>query len=168
MIMIKFNMLTWVPCDSRSDMEARTSEYKILGTLLTEGSNTWGYFQTPEGFCINIGYANAGLIPQAVLLDQRVIVGIDECLVGYDLLAGVSCFSYRMPFMFHEFVEVGDLFIVRDEMGFVGVAQDGSEQWKFCTKDVVESYAVTSSNISGKTADGLPFSFELPVLSARP
>jgi hypothetical protein len=148
-------------------MEARTSGHKILGTLLTGEFNAWGYFQTPEGLCINVGYANVGLIPQAVLVDRCVIVGIDECLVGYDLLAGASYFSYRMPFMFHEFVEVGDLFIVRDEMGFVGLASDGSERWKFCTEDTIENYVVTSSSISGKTADGLPFSFELPVFSAR-
>ena len=82
-------MLKWVSCDSRSDMVARALGHKIIGTLLTEGANTWGYFQTQEGWRVNVGYANAGLIPQALLVDQRMIVGIDECLVGYDLLAGM-------------------------------------------------------------------------------
>ena len=91
-----------------------------------------------------------------------MIVGIDECLVGYVLLAGMEYFSYRMPFIFHEFVKTDDLLIVRDELGFVGIAVDGSELWKFCTEDIVESYVATSSNISGKTVDGLHFSFELP------
>lgn len=162
MIMVKFDMLKWVPCDSRSDMETRTLGHKFVGTLLTSDPNTWGYFQTPEDCRVNIGYADLGLVPQAVLIEQRMIIGINECLVGYDLLAGVTYFSYRMPLVFHEFVEVGDPLIVRDEMGFVGIAIDGSELWKFCTEGVVDSYTVTSSNIKGITTDGLRFAFDLP------
>ncbi|WP_090872407.1 hypothetical protein [Paraburkholderia diazotrophica] len=45
---------------------------------------------------------------------RRLIVGINECLVGYDLLAGAAFFSYRMPLVFQEFVEVGNPLIVRD------------------------------------------------------
>ena len=48
-----------------------------------------------------------------------------------------------MPFIFHEFVKTDDLLIVRDELGFVGIAVDGSELWKFCTEDIVESYVAT-------------------------
>ena len=160
--MNKFDMLKWFPCDSRSDMEARTFGHKIAGTLLTSDPNTWGYFQALEDCRVNIGYANIGLIPQALLVDQRMIVGINECLVGYDLFANTLYFSYRMPLVFHEFVEVGDLLIVRDEIGFVGIASNGNELWEFCTEDVIKSYTVTSSNISGKTIDGLCFMFELP------
>ncbi|MGS0971334.1 hypothetical protein [Burkholderia glumae] len=160
--MTKFDMLKWVPCDSRSDMEARASGEKVVGTLLTSDANTWGYIQTPEGH-LNVGYANLGLVPQATLVRQRMLVGINECLVGYDLSVDTMYFSYRMPLVFHEFVEVGDSLIVRDEMGFVGIAQDGSELWKFGTEGVVESYTVTSSKISGNTTEGSRFSYEIPV-----
>jgi hypothetical protein len=160
----KFDMLTWVPCDSRSDMEARTSGKRVVGTLLTSDSNTWGCFQMAEGWYLNVGYADVGLMPQAVLIGQRMLVGVNERLVGYDLSAGKAYFSYRMPWMFHEFVEVCDRLIVRDEMGFVGLAPDGSELWKFVTEEVVESYTVTSSSISGKTTEGSLFSFELPMM----
>ncbi|QET05838.1 MULTISPECIES: hypothetical protein [Cupriavidus] len=156
-------MLKWVPCDSRSDMEARASGGKVLGTLLTCDANTWGYFQTLEGSHLNVGYANLGLVPQAVLDGQRMLVGINEYLVCYDLTIGIKCFSFRMPLVFHEFIEIGDSLIVRDEMGFVGIAQDGTELWKFGTEGVVESYMVTSSKISGKTTEGSRFSFELPM-----
>jgi len=144
-------------------MEARTSGEKVVGTLLTSDANTWGYFQTAGGWHLDVGYANIGLVPQAVLVDQRMLVGVNECLVGYDLSVGTAYFSYRMPLVFHEFVEVGDPLIVRDEMGFVGIAPDGSELWKFGTEGGVESYTVTTSNISGKTTEGSRFSFELPM-----
>jgi hypothetical protein len=115
-------------------MEARTFGQNIVGTLRTSDSNTWGYFQTTGGWHLNVGYANIGLMPQAVLIDQRMLVGINERVVGYDLSVGTEYFSYRMPLVFHEFVEVNDPLIVRDEMGFVGIAPDGSELWKFGTE----------------------------------
>jgi len=160
--MTKFDILKWVPCDSRSDLEARVSGGKVVGTLLTSDANTWGYIETPRGERFNVGYANLGLVPQATLVGQRMLLGINECLVGYDLSVDTMYFSYRMPLIFHEFVEVGDLLIVRDEMGFVGIAPDGSELWKFVTEGVVESYTVTSSTISGNTTEGLRFSYEMP------
>ncbi|WP_156173965.1 hypothetical protein [Cupriavidus basilensis] len=136
---------------------------KCAGTLLTCDVNTWGYVQTPEGSHLNVGYANLGLVPQAVLDGQRMLVGINECLVCYDLTIGIKCFSFRVPLVFHEFIEIGDSLIVRDEMGFVGIAQDGTELWKLGTEGVVESYTVTSSKISGQTTEGSRFSFELPM-----
>jgi hypothetical protein len=161
--MTRFDMLTWVSCNSRSDMETRTLGQKVMGRLLTSDSNTWGYFQTVEGWYLNVGYANIGLVPQAALVGERMLVGINECLVGYDLSVGAAYFSYRMPLVFHEFVQIGDPLIVRDEIGFVGIAPDGSELWRFGTEGIVESYMITSSNISGKTMGGGRFSFELPV-----
>ncbi|WP_143752051.1 hypothetical protein [Burkholderia sp. SRS-W-2-2016] len=148
-------------------MEARASGEKIVGTLLTTDANTWGYIQTPDDWRLNVGYANIGLTPQAVLLGHRMLVGINECLVGYDLFVGTAQFSYRMPLVFHEFVEVGDAIIVRDEMGFVGIAPDGRELWKFCTEGVVNSYTVSSSRISGSTTEGSDFSFEIPVTEPK-
>ena len=161
--MTKFDMLKWVPCDSHSDMEARASGEKVVGTLLTSDANTWGYIHTPDGWHLNIGYANIGLVPQAMLVGQRMFVGINECLVGYDLSVGATYFSYRIPLVFHEFVEIGDSLIVRDEMGFVGIAPDGRELWKFSVEGVVDRYMVTSSKISGNTTEGSSFSFEIPV-----
>jgi len=92
-----------------------------------------------------------------------MLVGINECLVCYDLTIGIKCFSFRMPLVFHEFIEIGDPLIVRDEMGFVGIAQDGTELWKLGIEGIVESYTVTSSKISGQTTEGSRFSFELPM-----
>jgi hypothetical protein len=143
-------------------MEARTFEQEVVGRLLTSDTNAWGYFETSEGGYMNVGYANIGLKPQGVILGQLLLVGINECLVGYDLSARAAHFSYRMPLVFHEFVDVGDSLIVRDEMGFVGIALDGGELWKFDAGGVVANYVITSSDISGKTLEGLHFSFKLP------
>jgi hypothetical protein len=148
-------------------MEARSSGEKVVGMLLTSDANTWGYILTPDDRHLNVGYANIGLAPQAMLVGQRMFVGINECLAGYDSSVGATYFSYRMPLVFHEFVEIGDSLIVRDEMGFVGVALDGRELWKFGTEGVVDSYTVTSSKISGSTTEGSDFSFEIPVTGSR-
>ncbi|WP_199545352.1 hypothetical protein [Paraburkholderia kururiensis] len=160
--MNKFDMLKWQACDSRSDMEARTTGAKVVGTLQTSDANAWGYICTPDGWHLKIGYANIGLVPQAVLVGQSIFVGINECLAGYDLSVGVMRFSYRMPLVFHEFIDVSDSLIVRDEMGFVCMAQDGRELWKFITEGVVDSYEITASTIRGCTVDGLEFSFVIP------
>jgi hypothetical protein len=142
-------------------MEARASGEKVVGALLTSDANTWGYVHTPDGWHLKIGYAKIGLVPQAMLVGQHLFVGINECLIAYDLSVGENCFSYRMPLVFHEFVEVGDSLIVRDEMGFVCIARDGRELWKFGTEGVVDSYTVTSSKICGSTTQGSRFSFEI-------
>jgi hypothetical protein len=162
--MTRLEMLKWVPCDSRSDMEARASGENILGLLLTSDANTWGYIQTPDARHLNIGYANIGLTPQAVLVGQRMFVGINECLIGYDYFLGETYFSYRMPLVFHEFVEIGNPLIVRDEIGFIGIDPEGSELWKFCTEGIIENYTATPSKISGRTMDGSSFSFEIPMM----
>ncbi|WP_338860684.1 hypothetical protein [Mycetohabitans rhizoxinica] len=161
---LNFEFLRWMPCASYADMEAQGSKVLVIDTLKTDDTNRWGYFYTQNGAHINIGYADVGLIPQAVVIDGRVIVGISERLVGYDLFNNALYFSYRMPFIFHEFIEIGDsLLIVRDEMGFVGIAHDGAELWKFCTEGVISNFKVGSSNISGETVDGEGFTFKLPI-----
>jgi len=161
--MTRFDMLRWIPCDSRSDMEARASGEKNVVTLLTADANTWGYIQTSEDWRLNIGYANIGLIPQSVVVGKRLFIGINECLVGYNLLNGAGCFSYRMPFVFHEFIKVDDSLIVRDEMGFIGLTLNGNELWKFGTESVIKSYAIVESKIIGKTIEGKCFLFNLPI-----
>lgn len=160
---IKYNFLNWVPCDSHNGMEACVPKSAVIDTLVTSDANTCGYFKTPTGDqYIQVGYASVGLSPQALLLGQRLFIGIDECFVGYDLSNRTRCFSYRMPMLFHEFSEIGDPLIIRDEMGFVGMTQDGNEIWKFMTEGVIESYTITPVNIYGVTTEGLKFLFELP------
>lgn len=159
-----FEFLRWIPCASYADMDAQGSKVLVIDTLQTDDPNSWGYFQTPDGSHINVCYANVGLIPQAVAIDGRVIVGIDERLVGYDLSNHTIYFSCRMLFIFHEFVEISDSsLIVRDEIGFIGLAHDGTELWKFCTEGIIDSFAITPYNISGKTMDGDNFTFDLPM-----
>jgi hypothetical protein len=160
--MKRLEILQWVPCDSRNDAEARTSERKLIGTLLTSDANTWGYVETSEGWCLRVGYANLGLVPQAIAVDQSMLVGIDEVLVGYDLSTGSTSFTYRMPWVFHEFVKIDDPLLVRDEMGFVSITMDGNELWKSSAPGVIESYSVTSNQNSGKTTDGTNFLFDIP------
>ncbi|WP_323072102.1 hypothetical protein [Mycetohabitans endofungorum] len=159
-----FEFLRWIPCASYADMDAQGSKVLVIDTLQTDDPSSWGYFQTPDGRHINVCYADVGLIPQSVAIDGCVIVGIDERLVGYDLANNTRYFSCRMPFIFHEFVEIGDSsLIVRDEMGFMGIAHDGTELWRFCAEGVIGSFTIAPYNISGETVDGGRFAFEIPV-----
>lgn len=167
MMALNFKKLHWVACESRRDMDARIPEHSVVVVLQLSDTNTWGYFRMAERRYLEIGYANVGLIPQAIVVGERVFVGINECLAGYDSATGVQLFSYRMPFLFHEFIEIGGPLIVRDEMGFVGITVAGKELWSFCTEGTIDSYAITSSHISGKTSDGVSFSFEMPSTAAK-
>jgi hypothetical protein len=152
----------WMPCDSRSDMRSRTSGRSVLDELETSGANTWGYFEIPQGLQLNIGYADVGLEPKSVLVGDKILIGIDECLACYDISTHSKCFSYQMPWIFHEFVAIGDPLIVRDEMGFVCLTLEGKELWKFGTPGIIESYKVSMEQIIGKTTDGQSFVFDRP------
>ncbi|WP_150661923.1 hypothetical protein [Pandoraea sputorum] len=149
-------------------MGTRVPGGEIVGTLLTSDANTWGYIDTQEGKRLNVGYANLGLVPQAMLVGHLMFVGINECLACYDVSRCAMHFFYRMPFVFHEFVAIDNLLIIRDEIGFVGISLDGDEIWKFVTDGVIENYEMTSSKIKGWTTDGSSFSYQIPTTRRQP
>ncbi|VVE84025.1 hypothetical protein PSP31120_04439 [Pandoraea sputorum] len=97
-----------------------------------------------------------------------MFVGINECLACYDVSRCAMHFFYRMPFVFHEFVAIDNLLIIRDEIGFVGISLDGDEIWKFVTDGVIENYEMTSSKIKGWTTDGSSFSYQIPTTRRQP
>jgi len=152
----------WVPCDSRSDMQARTAGLPVIDTLETADANEWGYLQWDDGRCLQVGYADIGLAPQATASNDDIVVGINECLVAYRRADGARHFSYRMPFIFHEFLRTGDPLIARDELGFVGLAPDGAEKWSFFTTGPIARCQLTATHIDGETVEGEAFSFALP------
>lgn len=53
--------------------------------------------------------------------------GDNVITMAYRRADGARRFSYRMPFIFHEFLRTGDPLIARDELGFVGLAPDGAQ-----------------------------------------
>lgn len=152
----------WVPCDSRSDMQARTARLAVIGTLETTDANEWGYLQRDDEQCLHVGYANIGLAPQTALSNDDIVVGINECVAAYRRADGARHFIYRMPFVFHEFLRTGDPLIVRDELGFVGLAPDGTERWSFFTTGPIARCNLTPTHITGETVEGEKFSFPLP------
>ena len=152
----------WVPCGSRSDMQARTAGRAVIDTLETADANEWGYLQWNDGRCLQVGYANIGLAPQAAISNGDIVIGINECVAAYRRADGARHFSYRMPFAFHEFLRTGDPLIARDELGFVGLAPDGTEKWSFFTTGPIARCDLTPTHITGETLEGEEFSFTLP------
>jgi len=152
--------LAWIPCDSPADLHARLAGRTVIGQVHTADANTWGYLEVADGRRVEIAYANTGLMPQAVLDGDDLLVGIGECLACFALSTATRRFLYRMPVLFHEFVQVGDPLIVRDELGFVGLARDGAEQWSFATEDLIASYTLAGRQIRGMTASGQAFAFD--------
>jgi hypothetical protein len=151
----------WVPCDSRNALIAQLPPN--AGELMTTDSpNSWGYIAFNSEAIIPIGYADMGLLPLAVRHDNRIFVGVDELLVGYDWHSRSVLFKYKMPTVFHEFVRFDQNgLIARDEIGFVGVSYVGEERWNFCI-DVIVSYEINQSIILGKTEEGESFEFAVP------
>ena len=159
---MKSETLEWVHCDSRSQLSAETESKITIGEISTADSNSWGYYNLSKNRCVKISYANVGLTPQSVVYDKYLFIGIDEVLVSYDLSKDIKVFTYRMPFIFQEFVSVGEALIVRDELGFIGLSKNGGESWKFITEGVIETFSVEPPKISGKTVDGETFSYLIP------
>ena len=93
----------WVPCDSHSALVARLPP-NACELLMTDSPNSWGYLVLDSDVIMPIGYADMGLLPLAVRHGERIFVGIDELLVGYDRPSRSILFKYKMPTVFHEFV----------------------------------------------------------------
>jgi hypothetical protein len=151
----------WVSCDSRNDLVARLPS-DACELLMTDSPNSWGYMVFESGKVVPIGFANMGLLPSAARCGDRIFVGIDELLVGYDLSSGFCLVKYKMPTIFHEFVRFGqDVLIVRDEIGFIGISYVGDERWNFCI-GVIASFEIDQSTILGETEEGENFQFIIP------
>lgn len=151
----------WVPCESHAALVAALPK-NACELLTTSDANSWGYMAFDSDSIIPVGYADMGLPPLSVRRGNRIFIGIDELLIGYDWPRQVVLFTYKMPTVFHEFVRFDqDTLIVRDEIGFVGVSYDGDERWNFCI-DVIASYEIDCSTILGKTEEGENFKFTIP------
>jgi hypothetical protein len=154
--------IPWTSVESKSALVAKREQEEIVGQFETADANSWGFFRLPTGKILTFGYADLGLLPMAVVMDELLIVGIDELLVGYNASTLERVFVYRMPSIFHEFLfETGRL-IVRDEVGFVGISPDGTEQWKELTDGPIDKFEIDGNQINGTTIDGEKFSFSLP------
>ncbi|HNN46915.1 MAG TPA: hypothetical protein PKN34_12755, partial [Azospira sp.] len=103
-----------------------------------------------------------GLLPVAVLFDDRLLVGVDEVLASFDVDTLQKQFSYRMPTVFHEFVSLAAPIIVRDEVGFVGISANGKECWCSLTSGPIRKFAIEHGHILGETIDYEPFDFAIP------
>jgi hypothetical protein len=153
--------ITWRAVDSQGELTSIASAMPVLAELRTADPNSWGLFELPNGAGIKVGYANLGLKPQAILIDRRAIIGIDEVLACYDIEARREVFRYAMPSVFHEFLCTRDPLVVRDEIGFVCITLDGEERWAHYTTGPIEDFDITASRICGSTIDGDKFSFDL-------
>lgn len=157
---------SWVPCDSRSDLEARLAALrgvKVLRLVETEGANTWGFLNVPseEPLVLPVGFADVGLVPAAILVDGLLLLGITEVVVGIELSTGALAFRYRVPTVFHEFVRVDENgVLVQDEIGFVLLSLHGEELWKF-SRDLIQDYKLTGNELVVTTLDGERFNVEV-------
>ncbi|GHC31995.1 hypothetical protein GCM10010082_27890 [Kushneria pakistanensis] len=150
----------WVSCESRYALIAQLPPDQEV--VETESPNSWGYVDFESDVVVPVGYSDMGLQPLAVRLGERVFVGIDELLIGYDCFGRYILFKYNMPTIFHEFVRFDQHeFIVRDEIGFVGISYSGDERWSFCI-DIIASYRIDQALIVGLTEGGEDFKFSIP------
>jgi len=67
-----------------------------------------------------------------------------------------------MPTVFHELVLfTDDSFIVLDEIWFVNFSYVGKEIWYRQCDDIIETYELSNSSITGKTMEGSKFDFPI-------
>ena len=157
----------WVSCDSRNALFAQLPP-NACQLVVTDSANRWGYLIFDSAIIIPVGYADMGLIPFAVRFCNKVFVGIDELLVGYEWSSRSILFKYKMPTIFHEIVRFDvDEMIVRDEIGFVGISYVGIERWSFSI-DAIANYEIAESLIFGRTEEGESFKFIIPSQNSYP
>jgi hypothetical protein len=83
-----------------------------------------------------------GLVSQAIIVKENLLIGINECLEECNLSTRVMVFSLKMTFLFHEYVDVGDFIFVRNEMVFVSINAVGRQNWIFHENDIIENYSI--------------------------
>ncbi len=154
---------SWIGVDSKSALSSAIAEQSVGRELVTADPNAWGFFRLASGKVLVVGYANLGLLPVAVLIDNRLLVGVDEVLAGFDAATLEKQFCYRMPSVFHEFVSLADPIVVRDEIGFVGISADGKECWCYLTSGPIKKFAMENGHIIGETIDDEPFAIAIPL-----
>lgn len=159
---MKFTKIPWIKIGSKNDLVATCDPQMILNQLVTADANEWGYFKLPNEKLLIVGYADLGLIPQGVIYNGNFLVGIDEVLSSFDVSTLQESFTYRMPSVFHEFVSLGELIVVRDEIGFVAISDGGVEVWKFLTNGPINEFFIEREGIHGDTIDGEKFNFSVP------
>ncbi len=163
--------LSWVPCDSLSDLEGRLAALrgvKILRLVQIEDANTWGFLTVPgeEPLVLPVGFVDVGLVPAAVLVNGLLLLGITELVVGIELSSGALAFRYRVPTVFHEFVRVDENgVLLQDEIGFVLLSLHGEEIWKF-SRDLIQDYKLTGNELEVTTLDGERFNIKVGAPSA--
>lgn len=162
---------SWVPCDSRSDLEARLADLRgvaVFPVIETEDANTWGYVKVvaEKPAALPVGYANVGLAPAVTAANGVLLLGITELVAGIDLSTGAVAFRYRMPTVFHQFVRVDERgFLLQDEIGFVLLSRRGEERWRFC-KDLIQDYKLMGDELAVTTFEGDCFRIKVGEYSA--
>ncbi|MDH5764028.1 MAG: hypothetical protein OEZ51_13735 [Nitrospinota bacterium] len=165
---IKINIDSWKNCSSRSEVDELALKFKgfVLDTVITEGANTWGFLTVDyegKSIFIPIGYANAGLVPEVVLVFDAILIGINEKLIGIDIEKLLATFIYRLPTIFHEFIEFNETnFTIRDETGFICLSYQGMKIWEFIIDDIIETFEIQNDVITGHTFEGKEFQFKIP------
>lgn len=154
--------MPWTPVDSRSALLNAIADEGPTSELVTADANEWGFFRLPNDKILVVGYADLGLLPMAVMLDNHLLVGIDEILACLDVNTLERKFFYRMPSVFHEFISLADPIIVRDEVGFVALSGNGNERWKFLTSGPINKSYVEGRRLYGETIDDEQFEFLIP------
>jgi hypothetical protein len=155
--------ITWTPVESKSKLEKLLVDNSDEKILITSSPNTWGFFSLPNGTKFSVGYVDLGLPPVACIDGDCFFVGIDEVLSAYNLKTLEQIFSYQMPTVFHEFIELSNSIVVRDEVGFISVSKLGEEQWKFLTDGPIDNFTFDGTKIRGVTIDDEQFLFDIPL-----
>lgn len=156
---MELSYIEWISTASKS--EAMSGIRADTPIILADDENSWGFFRNEHNQKIVVGYADIGLKPQAASAGDTLFIGINELLVGIESESLAVKFRYKMPWLFHEFIQYDSSLLVRDEIGFVNIAKDGRELWERLTSSPIDVFRLEGSCIAGVTIDGDSFHFEI-------
>lgn len=159
-------------CRSSADLAARLELHpgKAFNAIeCADGTaDAWGImsFEAVGLAYLGIAWRDLGPDPALVKTGIQVFVATSEHITGFGRVRGGRQFSYRIPGLFRDFVEVrDDGLIFCDEAGFIGLSPGGDELW--CHRvggdsgDGVAAYRFDGERISGTTRSGLGFTFSV-------
>jgi hypothetical protein len=145
-------------------MESRLAALggRIFEEWIDNDANSWGYMTVGDAVFIPISFANVGLLPQAFIQNEIIVIGISGVLLAYSLKSGKVMFVYKMPTIFHEFVlRTDSFFIIRDEISFICLSYCGDKKWLYMCDDIIDEYHIDNEFIFGITMEGVNFKFKI-------
>ncbi len=142
----------------------------VLGTEVQQKAEFFSavtYLSHHEGRRFGIGLLSEGhgIPPQILLLEgtSRVVLGLNQEVIGVDVLEGVALFSHRLDGLYYAFLNLmtRNTVLVFHELGVLAMTSRGDLLWRYDAPDVLSNWFVHDGTLHLTFMDATSASLEI-------